>query len=76
MLGIFARIDAAKAPADERGGIAGAVDDPLYAGVDALDDVVRSGRVRYLGASSMDAWRFMKALSIQRSLTAASPIPV
>jgi aryl-alcohol dehydrogenase-like predicted oxidoreductase len=35
--------------------------------LDALDDVVRSGRARYLGASSMEAWRFMKALSIQRA---------
>jgi aryl-alcohol dehydrogenase-like predicted oxidoreductase len=27
----------------------------------ALDDVVRSGKVRYLGASSMYAWQFVKA---------------
>ena len=40
---------------------------PWEESLDALDDVVRSGRVRYLGASSMDAWRFMKALSIQRA---------
>jgi 1-deoxyxylulose-5-phosphate synthase len=28
----------------------------------ALDDVVRAGKVRYLGASSMYAWQFAKAL--------------
>lgn len=27
-----------------------------------LDDIVRSGKARYLGASSMPAWRFAKAL--------------
>jgi aryl-alcohol dehydrogenase (NADP+) len=30
--------------------------------VRALDDIVRSGRARYVGASSMAAWQFMKAL--------------
>ena len=39
---------------------------PLEESLDALDDVVRSGRVRYLGASSMYAWQFMKALGLQR----------
>jgi aryl-alcohol dehydrogenase-like predicted oxidoreductase len=28
---------------------------------------VRAGKVRYLGASSMHAWQFMKALGIQRA---------
>ncbi|MEN9879576.1 MAG: hypothetical protein RIQ55_222 [Pseudomonadota bacterium] len=32
-----------------------------------LDLLVRSGRVRYLGASSMYAWQFMKLLGLQRS---------
>src|SRR3546814_9129258 len=41
MLRIFAGIDAAEAPADERRCAAGAVDDPLDAAVDALDDVGR-----------------------------------
>ncbi len=40
---------------------------PLEETLDALNDVVRSGRVRYLGASSMFAWQFMKALGLQRS---------
>jgi aryl-alcohol dehydrogenase-like predicted oxidoreductase len=30
--------------------------------LDALDSLVRSGKVRYLGASSMAAWQFSKAL--------------
>jgi aryl-alcohol dehydrogenase-like predicted oxidoreductase len=29
--------------------------------------VVRAGKVRYLGASSMHAWQFMKALGLQRA---------
>jgi aryl-alcohol dehydrogenase-like predicted oxidoreductase len=39
---------------------------PLEESLDALDDVVRAGKVRYLGASSMHAWQFMKALGLQR----------
>ncbi len=39
---------------------------PLEETLDALDDVVRAGKVRYLGASSMHAWQFMKALGLQR----------
>jgi 1-deoxyxylulose-5-phosphate synthase len=39
---------------------------PLEESLDALNDVVRSGRVRYVGASSMQAWQFMKALGLQR----------
>src|SRR3546814_12663830 len=39
MLGIFAGVDAAERPSHQRGGIAGAGDDPLDAGVDALADV-------------------------------------
>lgn len=34
---------------------------PIDETMDALDDVVRSGRVRYLGASSMFAWQLLKA---------------
>jgi aryl-alcohol dehydrogenase-like predicted oxidoreductase len=30
----------------------------------ALDLLVRQGKVRYLGASSMAAWRFAQALSL------------
>jgi aryl-alcohol dehydrogenase-like predicted oxidoreductase len=40
---------------------------PLAETLEALNDVVRWGKVRYLGASSMFAWQFMKALGIQRA---------
>ena len=39
---------------------------PLEETLDALNDVVRAGKVRYLGASSMHAWQFMKMLAIQQ----------
>src|SRR6202046_1575550 len=35
---------------------------PIEETLDALDTLVRSGKVRYLGASSMAAWQFSKAL--------------
>jgi 1-deoxyxylulose-5-phosphate synthase len=38
---------------------------PLEETLDALDTVVRSGKARYLGASSMFAWQLMKALGLQ-----------
>lgn len=37
---------------------------PIEETLEALNDVVRAGKVRYIGASSMFAWQFMKALSI------------
>ncbi|HET6485650.1 MAG TPA: aldo/keto reductase, partial [Spirochaetia bacterium] len=37
---------------------------PIDETLDALDDLVRSGKVRYIGASSMPAWLFMKALAL------------
>ena len=40
---------------------------PLEETLEALNDVVRMGKVRYLGASSMFAWQFMKALGLQRA---------
>ncbi|OLF53392.1 aldo/keto reductase [Pseudomonas chlororaphis] len=39
---------------------------PIEETAEALDAVVRAGKVRYLGASSMHAWRFMKMLAFQR----------
>jgi len=39
---------------------------PLEETLDALNDLVRAGKVRYLGASSMFAWQFMKAIGLQR----------
>jgi aryl-alcohol dehydrogenase-like predicted oxidoreductase len=35
---------------------------PIEETLDALNDVVRSGKARYIGASSMYAWQFAKAL--------------
>jgi 1-deoxyxylulose-5-phosphate synthase len=35
---------------------------PIEETLDALDAVVRAGKVRYLGASSMHGWQFSKAL--------------
>ncbi|MGQ4422173.1 aldo/keto reductase [Streptomyces violaceoruber] len=37
-------------------------DTPIEETLEALHDVVKSGKVRYLGASSMYAWQFAKAL--------------
>ena len=42
-------------------------DTPLEETLEALHDVVKAGKARYLGASSMHAWEFSKALHIQRS---------
>ncbi|WP_043444194.1 aldo/keto reductase [Arthrobacter sp. L77] len=39
---------------------------PLEETLEALHDVVKAGKVRYLGASSMFAWQFSKALYLQR----------
>lgn len=41
-------------------------DAPVEETLSTLDGFVRSGRVRYLGASSMSAWRLMKMLALQR----------
>src|SRR4028118_1881790 len=37
---------------------------PIEETLDALDDLVRAGKVRYIGASSMFAWQLAKALYI------------
>ncbi len=37
---------------------------PIEETLEALNDIVRSGKVRYIGASSTFAWQFMKALGI------------
>ncbi|GAA4161746.1 aldo/keto reductase [Gryllotalpicola daejeonensis] len=34
--------------------------------LEALSDLVKAGKVRYLGASSMHAWEFAKALNLQK----------
>jgi aryl-alcohol dehydrogenase-like predicted oxidoreductase len=37
---------------------------PIEETLDALNEVVRSGKARYIGASSMYAWQFMKSLAV------------
>ncbi|MEJ1970370.1 MAG: aldo/keto reductase [Rhizomicrobium sp.] len=44
---------------------------PVEETVEALNDVVRSGKARYVGASSMFAWQFSKYLHTQEKLGAA-----
>lgn len=39
---------------------------PLEETLEALSDLVKAGKVRYLGASSMPAWEFAKALHLQK----------
>jgi 1-deoxyxylulose-5-phosphate synthase len=40
---------------------------PIEETIEALHDVVKAGKARYIGGSSMWAWQFMKALSLQRA---------
>ena len=39
---------------------------PIEETLEALNDVVRAGKARYIGASSMHAWQFAKALHLSR----------
>ncbi|MFF4317031.1 aldo/keto reductase [Streptomyces sp. 900105755] len=39
---------------------------PMEETLEALHDVVKAGKVRYIGASSMYAWQFSKALYLQK----------
>lgn len=41
---------------------------PLEETLRTLDDMVRSGKVRYIGASNYAAWELMKALSVSQAL--------
>ncbi len=40
---------------------------PIEETLEALHDVVKAGKARYIGASSMWAWQFMQALGLQRA---------
>jgi aryl-alcohol dehydrogenase-like predicted oxidoreductase len=40
---------------------------PLEETLGALNDVVRAGKVRYLGACNLHAWQLMKAIGLQRA---------
>jgi 1-deoxyxylulose-5-phosphate synthase len=42
-------------------------DTPIEETMDALHDVVRAGKARYLGASSMYAWQFAKAQRVAKT---------
>jgi aryl-alcohol dehydrogenase-like predicted oxidoreductase len=42
-------------------------DTPIEETLEALNDVVRAGKARYIGASSMYAWQFMKMLAVSRA---------
>jgi len=37
---------------------------PIEETMEALNDVVKAGKARYIGASSMHAWQFLKALNV------------
>ena len=37
---------------------------PIEETMEALHDIIKSGKVRYIGASSMNAWQFMKAQQV------------
>lgn len=39
---------------------------PIEETIDALDDLVRSGKVRYLGLSNFAAWQMAKTVTLQR----------
>src|ERR1700738_1472875 len=47
-------------------------DTPIEETLEALHDVVKAGKTRYIGASSMYSWQFAKALYTSR-LHAAGP---
>ena len=42
-------------------------DTPIEETLEALNDVVRAGKARYVGASSMYAWQFMNMLSVAKA---------
>ena len=42
-------------------------DTPIEETCEALHDVVKAGKARYIGASSMWAWQFMQALAVQKA---------
>ncbi len=51
---------------------AGIPSTPIEETIEALDDVVRAGKARYIGASSMYAWQFAKALYGSRQTAGGS----
>jgi aryl-alcohol dehydrogenase-like predicted oxidoreductase len=49
---------------------------PFEESLSALNDLVRSGRVRYLGLCNMAAWQVMKSLSVSERLNLAKFVSV
>lgn len=49
---------------------------PLEETLEALDDMVRSGKVRYIGCSNYAAWQVAKAVGIQRARNLAPFVSV
>ena len=45
---------------------------PIEETLEALHDVVKAGKARYIGASSMFAWQFMKMLAVSDALEVRS----
>ena len=42
-------------------------DTPIEETLEALHDIVKAGKARYIGASSMHAWQFHKAVNLQKA---------
>ena len=49
---------------------------PFEESLSALNDLVRSGRVRYIGLCNMSAWQIMKSLSVSERLNLAKFVSV
>lgn len=49
---------------------------PFEESLSAMNDLVRSGRVRYIGLCNMAAWQIMKALSVSERLNLAKFVSV
>jgi aryl-alcohol dehydrogenase-like predicted oxidoreductase len=49
---------------------------PFEESLGALDDLVRSGRVRYIGLCNMSAWQIMKSLGVSQRLNLAKFVSV
>jgi aryl-alcohol dehydrogenase-like predicted oxidoreductase len=47
---------------------------PLEETLSALDDMVRSGKVRYIGLSNFTGWQVQKAVAVARELGLSAPV--
>lgn len=47
---------------------------PIEESLRAMDDLVRSGKVRYIGVSNFKAWQLMKALGVSKLQQFARPV--